>query len=218
MDWTAQIETNRNVLERIVALLLALADLADRAAGASYPVRLQVLWAFQLADDVARELVAGPAYGTAGCLQPPAPAPRCCGSDPADFANLAASLRMLALVVQFSPAFSPCGRRWPSRAQRVRGRMRGVGRNEACFDGRVWMRRRAPSITPHPARPSADPPSSTRGEGTAIRAPPRLPARPHRSLPSWPGRISPARRRSRRDTSSGAHARASARRPGCRGR
>ena len=96
--WTAQIETNRNVLERIVALLLALADLADRAAGASYRVRLQVLWAFQLADDVARELVAGPAYATAGCcLRPPAPAPRCCGSDPADFANLAASLRMLAL-------------------------------------------------------------------------------------------------------------------------
>ena len=197
MDWTAQIENDRNVLARIVALLLALADLADRAADASYPVRLQVLWAFQLADAVARELVAGPAYGTAGCLQPPAPAPRCCGSDPADFANLAASLRMLALMV--------------SNMATKAGRLSRL----SC--GTIKRRYRAGGICHHSSfsehRKRQNPPSAGR-PGLNIRAPPRPPARLHLSLPSWPGRTSPARRRSRRDTSSGAHARASARRPG----
>ena len=205
MDWTAQIETNRNVLERIVALLLALADLADRAAGASYRVRLQVLWAFQLADDVARELVAGPTYGTAGCLRPPAPAPHCCGSDPADFANLAASLRMLALMVRSMA-------RRPSRCGTSGWRAAGSGADEIQI-------RASRSRRPARKRPEWRFSRTAAGRpGLNIRAPPRPPARPHLSLPSWPGRISPARRRSRRDTSSGAHARASARRPDCRGR
>ena len=209
MDWTAQIENDRNVLARIVALLLALADLADRAAGASYRVRLQVLWAFQLADDVARELVAGPAYGTAGCLRPPAPAPHCCGSDPADFANLAASLRMMALVVRSMA-------RRPSRCGTSGWRAAGSGADEIRVRAsRKWrfLRTGAERTGVREHRKRRKPPFADR-PGLNIRAPPRLPAHLHLSLPSWPGRISPARRRSRRDTSSGAHARASARRPG----
>ena len=98
-DWTAQVETNRNVLERMVALLLALADLADRAAGAPYPVRLQVLWALRQADVVAREFVAGSACNAAVWQEPPTSTTVCHGLDPADFINLAVSLRMLALMV-----------------------------------------------------------------------------------------------------------------------
>jgi hypothetical protein len=97
MDW--QIETDRNVLMRIAAILLALADLAERAAGASRPVRYQVLWALRQADEVVSEFVTGSACDAA-CQWPPASSPACCGFDPADAENLAASLRMLAFMVQ----------------------------------------------------------------------------------------------------------------------
>jgi hypothetical protein len=99
-DWTARIETDRNVLERIAAILLALAVLAERAAGASRPVRCHVLWALRQADDVARAFVAGPPCDGSGDQWPPAATPVRCGFDPADTEYLAASLRMLAFVVQ----------------------------------------------------------------------------------------------------------------------
>ena len=84
---------------RIAAILLALADLAERAAGASRSVRYQVLWALRQADDVAREFVTGSPC-EAGDQWPSASTPVRCGFDPADAENLAASLRMLAFVVQ----------------------------------------------------------------------------------------------------------------------
>ena len=98
MDRSGQIETDRSVLMRIVALLLALADLAERAAGASRPVRYQVLWALRQADEVVSEFVTGSTCE--GGQWPSASSPACCGFDPADAENLAASLRMLAFMVQ----------------------------------------------------------------------------------------------------------------------
>jgi hypothetical protein len=98
MDWTAEIGTNRNVLMRIAAILLALADLAERAASASRSVRYQVLWALRQADEVASAFVTGSTCE--GDQWPPAATPVRCGFDPADAENLAASLRMLAFVVQ----------------------------------------------------------------------------------------------------------------------
>jgi hypothetical protein len=100
MDWSAEIETDRNVLMRIVALLLALADLADRAAGASRSVRRQVLWALRQADAVASEFVTGSAYDEPGDPWPSAATPIPHHElDPADATNLAVSLRMLAFMV-----------------------------------------------------------------------------------------------------------------------
>ena len=98
MDWSAEIGTNRNVLMRIAAILLALADLAERAAGASRPVRYQVLWALRQADEVVSEFVTGSTCE--GGQWPTASTTACCGFDPADAENLAASLRMLAFMVQ----------------------------------------------------------------------------------------------------------------------
>ena len=213
MDWTAQIETNRTMLKRIVALLLALADLAYRAAGRSWPVRRQVLWALRQADDVAREFVAGCACNAASGQRPPASTTAYHGLDPADLATLAASLRMLALVVVAGQAdrrsrLRCATRAWGDvelgadeiqvRASRSRRRARKrptwrISRTGAERTGvREHRRRRKPSFAGRP--------------GLNIRAPPRPPAHLHQSLPSWPGMICPVRRRSRRDTSSGAHA------------
>jgi hypothetical protein len=98
MDRSGQIETDRSVLMRIAAILLALADLADRAAGASRSVRYQVLWALRQADEVVSEFVTGSACE--GGQWPPASTPVRDSFDPADAENLAASLRMLAFMVQ----------------------------------------------------------------------------------------------------------------------
>lgn len=99
MDGNAQIGWEKNALYRIVALLLALADLAERAAGASRPVRCRALWALRHADAVANEFVTG-------CAQDPAaggqfsPGWTSGQSEPADAINLAVSLRALALMVR----------------------------------------------------------------------------------------------------------------------
>ena len=88
-----------DVLGSIVATLLALALLAERAAGRSRPVRRRALWYIWQADAVLREFVAGSEWNTAGRLwSPTLPAARC-GTDPEDAFALAVSLRALALVV-----------------------------------------------------------------------------------------------------------------------
>lgn len=86
MDWGLGLEAER-AMQRIVALLFALADLAERAAGRSRPVRRLVLWILLPAETVARELVTGPA------VLPPV---RRAGDSPADAMRLASSLRLLA--------------------------------------------------------------------------------------------------------------------------
>lgn len=115
MDWTAQIETNRNVLKRIVAILLALADLAECAAARSWPVRRLVLPILHRAEEAAQAFMAGPAAGANFKLPPPAcgmPAltmPRRDG--PVDAMRLALSLRALALAVHAMLAKAPHGSR-----------------------------------------------------------------------------------------------------------
>ena len=166
MDWTAEIGTNRNVLMRIAAILLALADLAERAAGASRSVRYQVLWALRQADEVVSEFVTGSTCE--GGQWPPASSPACRGFDPADAENLAASLRMLAFMVQAmaaraSRSFSHCGVKLRFAEGELQGPM-DLSRN----------------LNP------------TSGEGKAARAPPRPPARapsPIFSKDQWPGPI-----------------------------
>jgi hypothetical protein len=107
--WNEETDWSCDVLMRIVAILLALASLAERAAGAPRPVRCQVLWALQQADAVARAFVAGSVWDAA-CQWPPAMTPVRHGFDPADAADLAASLRMLAfLVLNIAAQASPGG-------------------------------------------------------------------------------------------------------------
>jgi hypothetical protein len=89
MDWNDALEEEREALGRIVALLCALAVLAERAAGRSPLVRSLVLWLLRRAEAVARDFVEGDAPCEA---MPVVPA----GTGPADAMRLAASLRALA--------------------------------------------------------------------------------------------------------------------------
>lgn len=100
MDWKARRRGEVDVLRRIVAWLLALADLAESAVDAPHPVRCRMLWALQQADEVVREFVAGSVWNPAGRQWSPAVMSVTYGNTPADAASLALSLRALALVVQ----------------------------------------------------------------------------------------------------------------------
>jgi hypothetical protein len=91
MDWKGAIEEERAALMRIVALLLALAGLAELAASRSPAMRGFVLWILRRAEAVAREFVAG------GQDTPIAPMPvEPPGARPADAMRLALNLRALA--------------------------------------------------------------------------------------------------------------------------
>jgi hypothetical protein len=84
-DWS------RDALERIVILLFALANLADRAAGASYLRRRRVLDILSDGEVVARAFVIGVATGAVA----PEDMPEFAG----DAACLAVRLRALALAL-----------------------------------------------------------------------------------------------------------------------
>jgi hypothetical protein len=116
----------REWLKRIVALLFALADLADRAGGASRSVRRTVLGILWPAEAVAREFVMGfpPGIDAAGCaseatgmdgaaVHPPWSAIP--PDDRAEAARLASSFRALAVLL----AYLLTGMRNPGRARRV---------------------------------------------------------------------------------------------------
>jgi hypothetical protein len=91
MDWKLAMEEERAALKRIVALLLALADLAELACSRSPTVRRFVLWLLQQAEVVALDLVTGAPE------TPPAPRPvDPAGGWRADALRLAASFRALA--------------------------------------------------------------------------------------------------------------------------
>ena len=98
MDWNAK--TGTDVLNSIVALLLSLADLAERAAVRSPWVRWCVLWSAWQADLIARDYVAGSAWNEAGRLWSPVLPTVRYGTEPAVAMDLAASLRSLALIVR----------------------------------------------------------------------------------------------------------------------
>ena len=86
---------DRRTLRRIAALLLALAMLAERAAGRSFPVRFLVLSILCRAEAVARGFVAEATQSDWPWLEEP-PGMR---ASPADAAVLALRLRMLAAVL-----------------------------------------------------------------------------------------------------------------------
>ena len=88
-EW--QTDWNRDVLGRIAALLFALAGLADRAAGAPFLRRRQVLQILNCGEAEARAFVIGMVSGA----QVSADAPESAG----DAASLAVRLRALALVL-----------------------------------------------------------------------------------------------------------------------
>ena len=103
MDWNSAIEDdNRRMLKRIVALLFALAALAERLAGLPRPVRGFVLRILGSAETVARDFV----FETTGDHGVPAPLPAYFPipalqnwDSPADALRLAQSFRILAVLL-----------------------------------------------------------------------------------------------------------------------
>lgn len=97
MDWKVAIETERAALKRIVALLFALADLAELACSRSQAVRGFVLWILLPAEAVARNLVTGT----------PAPVSFCqAGNSAADAMRLAQNFRDLACELDCQAALA----------------------------------------------------------------------------------------------------------------
>jgi hypothetical protein len=95
LDWKRAIEDERAALMRIVALLGALAGLAELAAGRSPAMRGFVLWVLRRAEAVARDFVAG---GPDAEIAPMPVEP--VGARPVDAMRLAASFRRLALQLR----------------------------------------------------------------------------------------------------------------------
>ncbi|MCO5161926.1 MAG: hypothetical protein M9939_12360 [Mesorhizobium sp.] len=105
MAWKAKTGRGQEVLCSIVSTLLALAALAERAAGDTPWVRFSLLWAARQADLIARDYVAGSTWNAAGRLWSPALPNVRYGTGPADALDIAASLRALAVVVQSMAAY-----------------------------------------------------------------------------------------------------------------
>lgn len=101
MDWKLAMEAERATLKSVVALLFALADLAELASGRSRAVRGFVLWILRRAENAARNLVTGA----------PQPAVFCqLGNSSAEAMRLAEDFRELAreLDCQIALAFAIC--------------------------------------------------------------------------------------------------------------
>ena len=83
------------MLRRIIALLVSFADLAERAAGRSAPVRCFVLWILRWAEMVAEEFV----FDAAGVPQPALEGTASAGNGPDDALRLAARFYALAAAL-----------------------------------------------------------------------------------------------------------------------
>jgi len=115
MDWNTEIERHREMLQRIVALLFALADLADRASGRSFRVRCEVLFILSHGEAVAREFILEQAQAS-GTPILYLPAPAYVDGDSADDAmQLAAHLRTLAAILAYIWAQALPAKRRPRR-------------------------------------------------------------------------------------------------------
>ena len=128
------IEQERAALMRIVTLLLALAGLAELAAGRSPAMRGFVLWVLHRAEAVARDFVAG---GQDAPSMPPA------GCRPADAMRLALNLRSLArqLERQARLMLAACGERSAGTQARqpvVMPATRDVAHALSMLMGLVW--------------------------------------------------------------------------------
>lgn len=99
MEWRQAWREERAALMRLVALLHALAALAERAAGRSVSVRAMLLWLLRRAESIARDYVCGGEdLPLAPCLWPAALAPA--GNRPEDALHLAETFRMLAWLLE----------------------------------------------------------------------------------------------------------------------
>lgn len=100
MGWNAEMERERQRLQRIVATLFALADLADCAAYRSFAVRALVLWILRPAADFTLNFAIREAQ-LSGAPMPVLPTSifPLAGNDPADAHHLAACFRILALAL-----------------------------------------------------------------------------------------------------------------------
>jgi hypothetical protein len=94
MRFHPTIEENGKRLKRLAALLFALADLAERAAGSSSAVCLLLLWLLRPSEAIARELVENLAPGAARL-----PEPVRHGDGTAEALRLAQSFRSLAAIL-----------------------------------------------------------------------------------------------------------------------
>jgi hypothetical protein len=142
MDWRRAIDEERAALMRLVALLGALAGLAELAAGRSPAMRGFVLWVLRRAEAVARDFVVGGEDAGIASM-PVGPA----GCRPADAVRLAASLRALARQLE----------RQARLMLRMRGK-RGAGTEPPLFGPRPAKHGVAMSMLaafawpiPHPA-------------------------------------------------------------------
>jgi hypothetical protein len=112
VEWKA--ETEREVLKRIIALLFALAELADRSSLAPFPVRCHVLCILRPAEAVIQAFIIDMARDF-GMQMPPQAyltiSEQMCvpdGDDPADASRLALRLRVLALTLASLMAQAEC--------------------------------------------------------------------------------------------------------------
>ena len=107
LGWMREVNRHRYVLERILALLLLMASLADHAAGLPLRRRRAVLEILGRGEAEARALVLGMATGAPACGDDAAPfkdadssaALMVSLSNHDDAARLAAGLRVLALAL-----------------------------------------------------------------------------------------------------------------------
>lgn len=103
MDWNLAMEEERAALKRIVALLFALADLAQSASRRSPLVRRFVIWLLRRAETVTREFVAGEPEALASM---PASAFSDGPTDPDEAMRLALSFRILARELRRQAKFA----------------------------------------------------------------------------------------------------------------
>jgi len=94
MDWKLAIDEERAALTRIVALLFALADLAESASRRCRPVRSFVIWLLRPAESLAWDFVVGTRPAAALISIGPA------GGDAADAMRLAENFRDLACELE----------------------------------------------------------------------------------------------------------------------
>jgi hypothetical protein len=107
-------ETEMDVLKRIITLLFALAELADRASLAPFPVRCHVLAILRPAEAVIQAFIIDMARDL-GMQMPPQAyltiSEQMCaadGDDPVDATRLALRLRVLALTLASLAAQAEC--------------------------------------------------------------------------------------------------------------
>jgi hypothetical protein len=132
-EWMREVDRHRYVLERILALLLLMASLADRAAGLPLRRRRTVLEILGRGEAEARALVLAMATGSPACGGDVAPEPAALD----DAARMAAGLRVLALALGVLLA----------EARRVAGEAgprAGLSRAEPAGSAHPW--REAPAL------------------------------------------------------------------------